>query len=187
MKDKPAEKAGTWLGLGKRVTSVNVLKGDLLIAIPENERIDKKRTGNYRLVTDETITVRAETDDIVPLSDREFQLLVAIDSPLVRYKVFSSNETKWGLGLKPGNDVNVTIQGNVPVHAIIRCVVDVPKHSGKHFGVEIMVRTRSYEFCTSSSHSDGTVLYVAISLRFCSVAYRMMHSALYSHFSLLEH
>ena len=159
MKDKPAEKAGTWLGLGKRVTSVNVLKGNLLLAIPEDEpnlRSDEKRTGNYRLVNDETITVRAETDDIAPLSDCEFQLLVAIKSPLARYKVFSSNEMKWGLGLKPGSAVNVTIQGNVRVRAIIRCVKDVAKHSGKLFGVEIMVRT--YEFYTSASHSAGTML-----------------------------
>lgn len=142
LKDKPAEKAGTWLGLAKRFTSVNVLKGELLTAIPGDKpklRIDKKRARNYRLVNDERITVCAETDDIASLSDREFQLLVTIDSPLARYKVFSSHEMRWGLGLKPGSAVNVTIRGNVHVHAVVRCVVDVSKHSGLLYGVEIMV------------------------------------------------
>ena len=143
LKDKSAEKAGTWFGVAKRVMSKNVLKGELLIAIPEDKlklKIDQKRSRNYQLVNDETITVRVETDDIAPLSDREFQLLVAIDSPLARYKVFSSNEMKWGLGLKPGSAVNVTIQGNVHVRAVVRCVVDVAKHSGLLYGVQIMVR-----------------------------------------------
>ena len=145
LKDKPAEKASTRFGgRVKRVTPVNALKGDLLIAIPDDKlkpRSHRKRPSKYRLVKDETITVHAEIDDIAPLTDRDFQLLLAIETPLARYEVFSSNEMKWGLGLKPGDAAYVTIQGNVRVRAIIRYIGELAKLPGRLFGVEIMVRT----------------------------------------------
>ena len=146
LKDVPAEKAGTWAGgIVKRVTAVNALKGELLITIPGDKLIprnDGKRPNNYRLVKDETITVYADAEtDIAPLNDHEFLLMAAIESPLARYEAFISDKLEWGVGLKPGDAVYVTVQGNVRVSAIIRCVVDVTKQSGLLFGVEIMVRT----------------------------------------------
>lgn len=146
LKNKRAEKAGTWFGIAKRVTPVITLKGDLLIAIPEDERIprsDEARPNNYRLAKEEAITVYAGFLDIAPLSDHDFNLLLAIDCLLARYKVFISNEMKWGLGLKTGDAVNVTIQGN-DVHAVVRYIGEVVKNTGLFFGVEIMVRNYEY-------------------------------------------
>ena len=147
LKDKPAEKAGTkksWFGgIVKRVTPVNALKGELVIAIPDDKlvpRSDGKRPHNYRLVKDETITVHAETDDITPLSSNcDFQLLLAIETPLARYRVFGFMKGWWP-GFQLGSAVYVTIQGNVHVHAVIRYIGEVTKLPGRRFGVEIMVR-----------------------------------------------
>ena len=144
MRDKPTEKFDPWLPGGK-VISANALKGELLIAIPGDKlvpRNDGKQPNNFRLVEDETLTVYAEADDIAPLSDHDFLLLVAIEcSSLTRYEVFISNKLEWGQDLKQGDGVFVTIQGNVRAAAIIRFIGMVTKRSGLWFGVEIMVRT----------------------------------------------
>lgn len=144
LKDKAAEKGGSWLpgGIGKKVTMVNVLKGELLTEIPREKlmpRSDGKMPNNYRLVKDETIGVYAETDDIAPLSNHDFLLMTAIESPLARYEVFRTEKLEWGQELKPGDAVYVTIQGNVRVSAIIQYVGGVANLSGLLFGVEIMV------------------------------------------------
>ena len=148
LKDQPAEKAGTWVAsIGKKVTAAVALKGELLTAIPGEKLIprnDGKRPHNYRLVKDETVTVYAEASDIAPLSENDFLLLLAIKSPLSRFEVFSSDKTEWGLGLKPGDGVYVTIQGSVRASAAIQFIGEITKHSGLLFGVEIMVRTLSF-------------------------------------------
>ena len=146
LKNKLAERVGTWAGgIVKRVTPVDALKGELLFAIPVDKiipRSDGKRPHNYRLVKDKAITGHANPDDIAPLSDHDYLLLLPIESPLVRYEVFVANKMMWGRGLKPGDAVYVAIQGRVNVSAIIRCIVEVSNHSGLLFGVEIKVKTR---------------------------------------------
>ena len=144
--DRPAEKQGAWaVNIIKRVSSVNALKGELLIAIPHDKivgRSDGTKPHNYRLVKDETISLYAE-DDVAPLNDHEFLILEAIKSPLDRYEAFL-NKMDWGQGLKLGDAVYVTIPGkhptsNVRVSAIVRYAGQTANHSGILFGVEIMV------------------------------------------------
>ena len=153
LKDSPAEKADTsFTGtvknfLGRKSSSVVVVRGELLVPIPENEitpRSDGQTPHNYRLKEDPTVTLFCKEDDIAPLGKYEFQLLEGIKSHMACFDVFS-NQLDWGSKLKPGDAVYVAIptQHAVPVHyaaAVIRYVGGLKTEPGIQFGVEITVR-----------------------------------------------
>ena len=141
LEDNPAEKTA-WPSLLKRTTAVKALKGELLNIIPDDQlvpRSDGTKPHNYRLVTDETITLRAEEEHVAPLWDHEFLLLEAIESRIDRYQVFSSEKLECGTKLKPGDAVYVSISGRANASSIIRYVGETPNNLGLLFGVEIMV------------------------------------------------
>ena len=153
LKDSPAEKAITsFTGtvknfLSRKSSSVVVVRGELLVPIPENEvtpRSDGQTPHNYRLKQDPTVTLFCKEDDIAPLGKYEFLLLEGIKSHMACFDVFS-NQLDWGSKLKPGDAVYVAIptQHAVPVHygeAIIRYVGALKTEPGIQFGVEITVR-----------------------------------------------
>ena len=153
LKDSPAEKANTsFTGtvknfLSRKYSSVAVVRGELLVPIPENEitpRSDGQTPHNYRLKQDPTVTLFCKEDDIAPLTNYEFLLLEGIKSHMARFDVFS-NQLDWGSKLKPGDAVYVGLptQHAVPVHyaeAVIRYVGALKTEPGIQFGVEIMVR-----------------------------------------------
>ena len=153
LKDSPAEKTDTsFTGtvknlLGRKSSSVVVVRGELLVPIPENEitpRSDGQTPHNYRLKQDPTVTLFCKEDDIAPLGKREFLLLEGIKSHMACYDVFS-NQLDWGSKLKPGGVVYVGLptQHAVPVQyaaAVIRYVGGLKTEPGIQFGVEITVR-----------------------------------------------
>lgn len=152
LKDSPAEKADTSFAgtvktyLGKKHSSVVVVRGELLVPIPENEITPRsdRQTPNYRLKRDPTVTLFCKEDDIAPLGKRDFLLLEGIKSHMARFDVFS-NQLDWGLKLKPGDAVYVSLpsQHAIPVQyaaAVIRFVGHLKTEPGIQFGVEITVR-----------------------------------------------
>ena len=153
LKDSSAKKADTsFTGtvktyLGKKHLSVVVVRGELLVSIPENEitpRIDRQTPHNYRLKQDPTVTLFCKEDDIAPLGKRDFLLLEGIKSHMARFDVFS-NQLDWGLKLKPGDVVYVSLPSRYPVPvqyaaAVIRFVGHLKTEPGIQFGVEITVR-----------------------------------------------
>ena len=122
LKDSPAEKADAFTGTvknfpGRKYSSVVVVRGELLVPIPENAitpRSDGQTPHNYRLKQDPTVTLFCKEDDIAPLGKYEFQLLEGIKSHIACFDVFS-NQLDWGSKLKPGDAVSSSLQNKVTV------------------------------------------------------------------------
>ena len=158
LQDSPGEKANTSFAgtvktyLGKKYSSVVVMRGELLVPIPGDEitpRSDGLKPHNYRLKRDQTVSLycKDDGDDIAPLDAYEELLLEGIKSITARYEVFISanNILDWGSNLKMGDAVYVGLltQHTAPVQyaaAVIRYVGGLNGETGIHFGVEITVR-----------------------------------------------
>jgi len=158
LQDSPGEKTDTSLVgtvkslMGKKQTSVIIVRGELLVPIPGNEisvRSDGQKPHNYRLKRDASVSLfcKDDGDDIAPLGNYEFLLLEGILSRSVRYEVFiSPNEIlEWGSKLKRGDMVYVglptpTTAPTQYAAAVIRYVGGLDTEPGLKFGVEITVR-----------------------------------------------
>jgi len=135
--------------VGKKQSSVQVVRGELLVPIPGSEispRNDGQKPHNYRLKRDPSVSLFCKEDDIAPLGDYEFLLLEGIKSRSVRYEVFiSTDKLEWGSNLKRGDTVYVglpspTTTPSQYAAAVIRYVGGLETEPGLKFGVEIMVR-----------------------------------------------
>ena len=158
LQDSPGEKTDTSIVgtvktyLGRKSSSVVVVRGELLVPIPGDEitpRNDGQKPHNYRLKRDQTVSLYCKDngDDIAPLGEYEYLLLEGIKFTTTRYKVFISanNILDWGSNLKMGDAVYVGLltQHTAPVQyaaAVIRYVGGLNGETGIHFGVEITVR-----------------------------------------------
>ena len=147
MRDVEAVKLSS--GLKKYVekfSTVTVLRGELLIQIPENER---QQCGdgpllNFRLFKDPNILLYSGEENVSPLGEDDFKLLEAIASTYDRYAVFSSlNKLSWGANLRRGSRVYVKMHippnNHISAEAIVRYRGDVEGLPGRNFGVEITV------------------------------------------------
>jgi len=169
LNDMVGEKAESTFGgfvrrvVGGKLSTMNVLKGELLeqipgdAIVPRSEGQNFQKPYNYRLVKDPAVALYCSETDIAPLSDKEFLLLEAIQSQLTRYEVFIlGNKLEWGCHLKPGDPVYVSIPGLtvIPHHraaAVIRYVGGLPPDPGLMFGIEIRD-----EQCRGYGTTDGT-------------------------------
>ena len=169
LKDHVGEKSESTLGMIKRVVSgkspvVNVLRGELVEPIPGDElapRSEGQKPYNYRWKKDPAFLLYCHGYDIAPLSDKEFLLLEAIQTPAARYEVFISGEKlDWGCNLKPGDTVYVnipslTVLPTCRAAAVIRYVgglppkPGLPPQPGLMFGIEIMVSTCIYTYANT--------------------------------------
>ena len=145
--DTVAEKKTKYLYLVHGATKTSsVSKGELLVAVESSGYAGFSKLEHYHLATDETTIVNAEADVTAFLTDHEFALLEAIESPLTRYGVYRSGKCSWGSGLKLNDPVDVTIfpagvtPATVQASAIIRYIGKIIGRHGTMYGVEIVVR-----------------------------------------------
>ena len=91
------------------------------------------------LCRDRNMYMTCEADQLSGhLSARQVQLLVAIENYADRIDVFK-NKLGWGLSLKAGSNVLVSIPGkDIEAKAVVRYCADA--ESSNLFGVELMVR-----------------------------------------------
>ena len=85
-------------GLLKSSSKV-VCRGELLLTIPRVKvipRKDNKPAHNYQLASDPAVTLFCTEDDVAPISDYEYHLMVAVKSREVRYEVFQKDILDWG-------------------------------------------------------------------------------------------
>ena len=145
LKDIQGEKkiAG-FFGSSKRVS-----RGELLLTIPRFKvipRKDGKPAHNFQLASDPAVTLFCTEDDVAPISDYEYHLMVAVKSREARYEVFQKDVLEWGSRLKEGNFVYVVLPSKSPVPSqravsVIKYIGSLPKKDGMQFGVEIQVST----------------------------------------------
>lgn len=147
LKDVQGEKSQGKIGGLFKSSIKSVYRGELLLLLPRVKvipRKDNKPAHNFQLANDPSVTLFCPEDDVAPLSDYEYNLMVAIKSREARYDVFRIDLLDWGSKLKEGNFVYATLPSKSPVSnqravSVIRYVGPLPKEDGILFGVEIQV------------------------------------------------
>ena len=117
----------------------NVLRGELLLGLNQ----ENYPHFNYVLFNDRNICLFCDEYDVAPLNREEFLLLEATKKPSDRLDTFNK-KLEWGVKLKPGADVYISIPGaNISSAEQARATVHykgvVGKLPGINFGVEILV------------------------------------------------
>ncbi len=155
LEDKLGEKYSSLMGgLIKRTSTVNVLRGELLVPIPGDKitpRKDGEKPHNYRVKSDAKITLYCTPLDVAPLDDYDLLLYEAVSSPSVRYSMFLSGHktcTDGAQRLKSNSDVYYAAPrpGSVPTQAKPQAAADVgglglgdDMKGGVFFGANYMV------------------------------------------------
>ena len=136
------------LGLSTKVTPTQVLRGELLEALPEPEQ--PTNVHRVALVGIERKTLRLEcpTADLTRLSDEEASLLLAISSLGERYQSFIDRKRlDFGRRLSPDlcNQVFVSVKGfSKDLPGVVWYKGELPSCPGTMFGVELIVGINSH-------------------------------------------
>ena len=144
LNDVQGEKSGKIL---QTKSTKQVCRGELLLFLQRDRvipRKDRKPAHNYQVASDPAITLYCCEDDVAPLSDYEYSLMIAVRSREGRYEVFQNDILDWGSKLKIGDFIYATLPSKSPVSnqptvSKIEYVGPLPAERGTHFGVEIMV------------------------------------------------
>ena len=146
LKDKQGAKISNIVMGALFGSDCNVLRGELVIKIPEKPRKEGQPPHNYQTVyTDQPATFYDETD-VAPLLGNQ-HLLAAVKSNAERYQLFVSAKMEWGSTLKINDPVQVSLKHPQPTDtaatlkatAVIHYVGPVTGVTGIMFGIEIVV------------------------------------------------
>lgn len=148
LKDVQGEKSLGKIGGLFRSNSKLVYRGELLLIIPRVKvvaRKDGKNAHNYQLASDPAVTLFCIEGDVAPISNYEYYLMAAVKSREARYELFQKDILDWGLKLKKGSSVYVTLKpiSNQRAVSVIRYISPLPSEHGILFGVEIQVSKNS--------------------------------------------
>ena len=125
----------------RKVTPTQVLKGELLEALPETEQ--PKDSTRIALAGIERKNLRLEcyTDAIARLTDKDADLLLGISSLGLRYQTFIDRKRlDFGRQIVPGEIVFVEVKGiSKKLHGIVGYIGELPLLHGTIFGVELYV------------------------------------------------
>lgn len=104
---------------------------------------------NYQLLRDPNVYLSCEADDVQTLNSTKFSLLEGIKNRGERLQAFKQ-KLRWGLALREGSNVQVTISGLVSreTRAVVRYKGRVESDPGTVFGVEILVSHTSYQLAS---------------------------------------
>ena len=128
------------LGFFTKSTPTQLLKGELLEALPANEQpgdSTKIALGGI----DRKIRVECRMEDVMKLTVQEADLLLAISSATLRYQVcFDGKRLDFGKRLGPGSKVLVSMNGfSKKLPGMIWFKGELPSSPGTMFGIELHV------------------------------------------------
>ena len=128
------------LGFVAKPTPTQLLKGELLEALPENEQpgdSTKIALGGI----DRKIRVECGMEDVMKLTAQEADLLLAISSLTLRYHIcFDRKLLDFGKRLEYGSKVLVSINGfSKKLPGVIWFKGELPSSPGTMFGIELHV------------------------------------------------
>ena len=134
------------LGLSIKVTPTQVLRGELLEALPEAEQPPDFRRITLVGIERKSLRLECPTADLTRLSDEEANLLLAISSLGERYETFIDRKRlDFGRRLSPENQVFVTVKGfTKDLPGVVWYKGELPSCPGTMFGVELIVGINSY-------------------------------------------
>ena len=127
-------------GLSFKSTPTQVLKGELLEALPETEQPgDSTRIALCGI--DHKLRLECRTEDVTRLTREDADLLLAIGSVALRYQIhIDRGRMDFGKRLQGGSFVMVSVRGcskNLP--GVVWYKGDLPNIPGTMFGVQLHV------------------------------------------------
>ncbi|XP_067052974.1 ubiquitin carboxyl-terminal hydrolase CYLD-like [Acropora muricata] len=132
------ERSMLTLGFGTKSTPTQLLKGELLEALPENEQPgDSTRIALGGI--DRKLRVECRMEDVMKLTVQEVDLLLAISSATSRYQIcFDRKRLDFGKRLKSGSQVLVSINGvSKELPGVVWFTGELPNSTGTMFGIEL--------------------------------------------------
>ena len=126
----------------KSFTEDRVLRGSLLVELTDVKARESNQyftpSLNYKKYSDDSTKLRCKPEQVLQLSDKQFNLLLGVKYPFDRYKAL--NILNWVEKLSAGFGVNVAIPTIPnPVRGVIRYVGPLPGKEGTKFGIELLV------------------------------------------------
>ena len=129
------------LGLTTKSTPTQVLRGELLEAVPEVEQ--PRDLNKIALVGIErkSLHLKCSTEDLTRLADKDANLLLAISSSESKYQTFIDRKClAFGRQLLPGSSVFVKVKGiSRDLPGVVWYKGELPPNLGTWFGVELIV------------------------------------------------
>ena len=134
------ERSMLTLGFGTKSTPTQLLKGELLEALPENEQPGDSTRIAFGGI-DRKLRVECRTEDVMKLTEEEADLLLAISSATLRYQIcFDRKRLDFGKRLDYGSQVLVSINGvSKKLPGIVWFKGELPNSTGTIFGIELHV------------------------------------------------
>ena len=134
------ERSMLTFGFFTKSTPTQLLKGELLEALPENEQpgdSTKIALGGI----DRKIRVECRMEDVMKLTVQEADLLLAISPLTLRYQIcFDRKLLDFGERLEYGTEVLVSIKGfSKKLPGVIWFKGELPSSPGTMFGIELHV------------------------------------------------
>lgn len=129
-------------GILKTSTSkVDVLQGTLMVYFCANEDHPKAQPLHVLECIEDNIEVQCSDDDFRPLSNEEYELLLAVPTCQDRYAIFQNGDwLKEGLKLKEGDFVEVYDKSSAKdLIGKLRYKGKVVGLQGIYFGIELVV------------------------------------------------
>ena len=129
------------LGLSTKATPTQVLRGELLEALPEAEQPSDFRRVALVGIEHKSLRLECPTADLTRLSGEEANLLLAISSLGERYKTFIDRKrVDFGRRLSPESQVFVSVEGfTKDLPGVVWYKGELPSCRGTMFGVELIV------------------------------------------------
>ena len=129
------------LGLSTKATPTQVLRGELLEALPEAEQPSDFQRVALVGIERKSLRLECPTADLTRLSAEEANLLLAISSLGERYKTFIDRKRlDFGRRLSPENQVFVSVKGfTKDLPGVVWYKGELPSCPGTMFGVELIV------------------------------------------------
>ena len=134
------ERSMLTLGLGTKSTPTQLLKGELVEVLPENEQPGDSTRIAFGGI-DRKLRVECRTEDVMKLTEEEADLLLAISSATLRYQIcFDRKRLDFGKRLEYGSQVLVSINGvSKKLPGIVWFKGELPNSTGTIFGIELHV------------------------------------------------
>ena len=129
------------LGLPTKATPTQVLRGELLEALPEVEQPSDFQRVALVGIERKLLRLECPTADLTRLSDEEANLLLAISSLGERYKTFiDKKRLDFGRRLSPESQVFVSVKGfTKDLPGVVWYKGELLSLPGTMFGVELIV------------------------------------------------
>ena len=129
------------LGLSTKSTPTQVLRGELLEALPEAEQPLNSTRIALAGIERKSLRLDCRTEDLTRLSDEDANLLLAISSSESRYQTFIDRKRlDFGRRLSPENQVFVSLKGiTKELPGVVWFKGELPPNLGTLFGVELIV------------------------------------------------